>query len=255
MILTGASLPGGSDMSNILYKAVFPINAPGVTKLYVPIGTYLRADANDALVETSSDGQATWDLFEGDVAFLQKNTVDPSVADLCPGFSLDVPGGVTHVRITYCERRLLLQVPTVSPVRVVNDGFGNLSLDGAFLWNKMNPISWTNGALVCCALDPSVGDAFLLEVWRKTRKGGYSGPRTTRIRAGARFVPYFRTPVPPGGLFEATSIQRAERQKQKAFAFCLYDPATGARTQLSRETLHVYRATRTWVSGCYHSGP
>ena len=31
MILTGASLPGGSDMSNILYKAVFPINAPGVT--------------------------------------------------------------------------------------------------------------------------------------------------------------------------------------------------------------------------------
>ena len=57
------------------------------------------------------------------------------------------------------------------------------------------------------------------------------------------------------GLFEATSIQRAERQKQKAFAFCLYDPATGARTSLSRETLHCYRATRTWVSGCYHSGP
>lgn len=255
MILTGASLPGGSDLSNILYKAVFPVQAPGVTKFYVPIGTYVRADANDALVETSADGGVTWDPFEQDVALLQKNTVDPTVADLCPGFSLDVPPGVDRVRILYSERRLLLQVPTVSPVRVVNDGLGNLSLDGTFLWNKMNPLSWTNGALVCCALDPSAGDAFLLEVWRKTRKGGFSGPHTTRIRAGARFVPYFRTPVPPGGLFEASGIQRAERGKQKAFAFCLYDPATGARTELSRETLHCYRATRTWVSGCYHRGP
>ena len=253
-ILTGSSLPGGTDASNIAYRAVFDVSiSPATQTFYVPIGTYLRADPNDALVEILVG--AAWEVFEGDVTFVAKKTVDPSIADLCVGFTIDVPALTAQVRITYCARRLLCEVPTVSAVRVIDQGGGNLALDGSVVWNKSIPEKRTNGALVTCALDPAAADAYLIEVWRKTRRGGFSGPHTSRIRAGARFVPYFRTAIPKDGLFAVDQIQKAMKGQQLSFAFCLYDPATGARTELSRQTLHCYRAARTWVTDCYHRGP
>ncbi len=94
-----------------------------------------------------------------------------------------------------------------------------------------------------------------IELWRRTPRKGYNRDQrngTFRIRrAGPTFVPFFRgvSQDPEHRLwFTLNELSSTGQQRRQEYRWCWYDPATGARSQLSSERIVVQSARTERIS-------
>lgn len=160
----------------------------------------------------------------------------PSTADASTGVWLLVStnaGDVVVVR--WRTGRINLPPPSVSPVYVTGGALPPSPGVGLTQrWTYVGAV--LPNAIVCPGLD-----GFQLEVWRMSRKSGRVVgvrvlPGLDEYRRGRNFVPLFRPAsatsgdilIQPGADFSAPT-------NRSHYRVCYYDPATGARTDLSAE--------------------
>jgi len=164
-----------------------------------------------------------------------------SVHDAATGVRLDA-GGATTVRLRWIERRLAYHIPSISKVRLVQQG-PDWVLDSSIVWKKETKngpvIAATNGLQLA-----TLPNGYQWEFWRRTlREGGLRpGANITHMRDGRRFVPYERFSTPAtGNLLLHISQFSHYYQGRFQFKLAVYDPFTGARGPLSDLTVVVNR--------------
>lgn len=224
------------------------VDLPGVAGsagYYLPIGHFFL-DA-PGMVSVDVDLGSGFVPFTGAFTVIHRGDGNPgfapplSVRDAATGVRLDA-GGATTVRVRWIERRLAYHVPSISKVRLVQQG-PDWVLDSSIVWKKETKngpvIAATNGLQLA-----TLPDGYQWEFWRRTlREGGLrSGQNITHMRDGRRFVPYERFSTPStGNLLLHISQFSHYYQGRFQFKLAVYDPFTGARGPLSDLTAVVNR--------------
>lgn len=188
----------------------------------------------------------------------------PSVRDAAIGVKLAaIPAAAVTLR--WQERTLWgLEDPVVARVRVLVDNnmvpatprtFDLVGPNGSLkVWLKNTNVPGnTVASKQTNALElPRLPEGMFWEVWRRTRRdGGGRGSPTRYPRDGRRFVPYIRLAQAAIGknLYHWTDLALT-RQRRHITTFRAYDPATGARGPVARETIRWYPAKDAcWTEG------
>lgn len=225
------------------------VNLPAVqgsAGYYLPIGHFFL-DAPGMIAVDVDDGSG-FVPFTGSFTVIHRGDGNlsfappTSVRDAATGVRLDAGAEAVTVRLRWIERRLAYHVPSLSKVRLVQQG-PNWVLDSSIVWRKESRnapvVAATNGLQLA-----TLPDGYQWEFWRRTlREGGFRpGANITHMRDGRRFVPYERFSTPStGNLLLHISQFSHYYQGRFQFKLAVYDPFTGARGPLSDTTVVVNR--------------
>lgn len=210
----------------------------GVAHYYIPIDDFVLNQAGESSLELDQGGGFVAVPYESGYNYITRLTCDPSVVDAAIGFAYvgEVSAGWTF-RFKWYTRTLFVPPPRISPVRIVG---GNV--DFSDRWHMYDAATCPNGIHV------RELHGYQVELWRYTQQTMGGGMRQGGPRYGRRYVPYRRFPTNQF-LIDLTDLGNSRRRK---FRVCYYDPATGARSELSNT---AYRASNKKDDVSGQSGP
>lgn len=196
----------------------------------IPVGNWFIDRASDTSLDIDTGGGWIPQAYGADYSHLRRYSPPASVADLCIGWSLaGPPPAGWSMRFRWKQWNFRDAPKVVAPVRLVA-GAGS-DPDYSKTWHQNMAGDEPD------AVQVSELDGFGLEFWRRTlRTGGLRG--LTLKRSGRRYVPYQRFPA---GQFivHKTEFSPCTSASRHYYRVCYYDPATGARSPLSREVVTV----------------
>lgn len=259
------SAPGAGDaiwrsslVTMALQEVTRTITVSGQQAVFLPWGQYVLAQPGWAFVWLNGvplTFGSDWDFQKRQA----RTTGWPyaSTADASTGVWLNVGTNAGDtVRVQWRTGRINLPPPSMAPVYAPG---GSLPPSPGVGLKQRWPYT---GSPYASAFVAANLEGFQVEVWRMTRKSGrvygtVALPGFAEYRRGRVYVPLYRAPsVTSGEVIISPGSDFSESSRKGSYRICYYDPATGARTDLSAERLFWSRTRNDFIrtAGLAHQG-
>lgn len=234
---TGPSGPPGPDDCEVLHELVV-FSTAGKNNYTIPIGNFFLDRAGETTLEINTGSGFVPQVYGANYLHYLRNApgTPPTVVDAAIGFTVIGPVAANTIfRFRWTERKLCIEPCAIAKVIFAE----NFSVE----W-QTNSVNAPDGILVPAQPDVSV------EFWRYTfDPGGLRGQNGVLRREGQRWIPFFRGPLNVFRFYRDTFTNNTKGSKRRRFRVCYYDPATGARSDLSRDVIVVNNGREDRANG------
>jgi hypothetical protein len=223
-------------LANTTYELI-AASIAGRNNYTIPIGRFIFDAAGQSTLDLDTGSGFNPVAFGAGYTHFRRSApgTPPSVADAAIGFSfIGVVAAGWTFRFRWQEEIIPESPGAIAKVRIP----ANFNVR----WEQNSPLNpppntdaAPNGVTI-----PAYPDV-QCEFWRQSQNpGGLRGtinPAAVR-RLGRRYLPYFRGPLNQF-TFSTADFATTQASKRNFFKICYYDPATGARSALSTDTIVV----------------
>jgi hypothetical protein len=244
-----------SPLVTLRWEQIDRVMVAGQQGVFLPWGAYVLATAPNIEVQIDQGAGFVLQAFGADYAFQTRQQSNgwsqASTKDVSTGVWLNNPSAAGDiVRVRWRSGSILLPPPspiavsTTAPVPAPGGSNG-------FRYNGPYPPD---------AFTVAERFGFQVEAWRMSMHGGQKRvpaavPTFVQLRGGRRLFPYWRSPAGSGEttIVPSTFVGGASARKKFVFRVCYYDPATGARSELSAERVYFsWRDDKILTIGTLH---
>ena len=251
--VAGQQISNVGPMSQAVKQIIEAAQVTGQRGFRLPLGVLVRAGSDDiSLVELSTDGGVTWAPLTPvvDWAYMSRRAGWPHASTADASCGVFLTSGVANsgdlVRLTYVTRSLALRPPEPCVVRATG-GVVDLTQQR---WRYNSPTP-TNAVLL-----PNV-QGLQIEVWTWGRNSGqareaWNLPGFFLRIPGRRWRPMMRLALATESgevIFEPSTNLVTSGPRVQSFRFCYYDPASGARSELSAAQVRWQKSRDEKING------